>query len=501
MAIVPLNALHAEQIAKLHIQGIQTGFISTLGLDFVKELYQSVAESESCFGFIEEEENIVLGYVALTTNLRDLFKRAIFRGFHRFLPLLLGKIFSIKRLENIFETLFYYRKVKKLNLPEAELLSIVVSKPQQGRGIAKRLIQETIKECNKRNIREVKVLVDASNNAANDLYFHNGFHITYQISSHGVLSNIYVAAIEKKENVDSNNNAYKNALSIQGRHTFSIDGIDWFKYNYFLLPAYLPHFTPVITFPNAKKALKYSKAFFVRWESEFGKRQEGQWWHVIRKGPWSLRTCSSNTRNQIRKGRKKFYAKIVSPEIIKSNGYSICKKACLRYRSRQFLPDMTLFEKKLICAQIYPENYQFFGVFSGKELVAFSENYVQGNAVLWESIWYDPEYLRYYSSYVLIDEMLDYYLNKLKMLYVSAGTRNIYHKTNVQEFMIDKFGFTKEYSMLNMNYKPFFKYFLNIITFFSPIVHLVNKYINSDILRILRGLILQEKIRKSYCRR
>jgi ribosomal protein S18 acetylase RimI-like enzyme len=498
MAIVPLNSSHAEVIATLHIQGIQTGFISTLGLEFVKEVYQRVAESESCFGFIEEEDNVVLGYVTFTANLTDLYKKVIFRKFHCFIPLLLGKIFSIKRLQNIHETLFYYRKVNKLNLPEAELLSIVVSETERGKGIARRLIQSMLKECKKRNIRELKVLVDASNKAANNLYIYNGFQISNQISSHGILSNIFVATLDKKAHVYTDNNIYRNVLSKQGKLTFSIKGIDWFQYNYFLLPAYLPHCTPIITGSDAEKALTYSKSFFTRWESEFGKTQEGLWWHVIRKGPWSLQDCSSNTRNQIRKGRKNCYATILSPATIKASGYTICKKACTRYKSRQFLPDATAFEKKIFCAEAYPENYQFFGVFFEKKLVAFSENYIQENAVLWESIWYDPDYLRYYSSYVLIDEMLDYYLNKLKMLYVSAGTRNIYHKTNVQAFMIDKFGFTKAYSLLHVNYKPFFKHLLNIITFLSPSVNLANTYFNSDLLRILKGLILQEKIRNSY---
>ena len=73
MAIVKFNASHAETLAKLHIQGIQTGFISKLGLGFVKELYKNIAESESCFGFIELEDNVVIGYITFTANLRELY--------------------------------------------------------------------------------------------------------------------------------------------------------------------------------------------------------------------------------------------------------------------------------------------------------------------------------------------------------------------------------------------------------------------------------------------
>jgi hypothetical protein len=41
--IITLLPEHAEQVAKLHISGIATGFISSLGMDFVKALYCAIA--------------------------------------------------------------------------------------------------------------------------------------------------------------------------------------------------------------------------------------------------------------------------------------------------------------------------------------------------------------------------------------------------------------------------------------------------------------------------
>lgn len=499
MAIVRLNSSHIEEIAKLHIQGIKAGFISSLGLNFVKELYKSIAQSESCFGFIEEENNVAVGYIAFTTNLSDLYKRIILKRLHRFIPLLLSKTFSIRTVKNIFETLFYYKKVKLLNLPNSELLSIVVCETHKGRGIAKRLIQEGIMECKKRNIKEIKVLVDKTNETANTLYRNNGFQAAYKISSHGVLSNIYLAFIDKKEQGGSDHNTYAETLSRQGKRTLSLEGIDWFEYNYFLLPAYLPHCLPKITAANAENALRTTKAFFARWETSFAKTEdEGQWWHVIRKGPWSLQECSSNTRSKIRRGRKKIHAEIVTPDLIESKGYELCKKACKRYNSNQFLPKVNTFQKKIFCARVHPDNFHFFGAFFGDELIAFSENYIQENAVLWESIWYDPEYLRYYSSYVLIDKMLDYYLNEQEMVYVSDGSRSIYHRTNVQEFLMDKFGFKKEFAVLHLVYSPKFSYSIRAINLLAIILSPIKKFLNSNLLYGLEALLLQEKIRNSY---
>ncbi len=84
------------------------------------------------------------------------------------------------------------------------------------------------------------------------------------------------------------------------------------------------------------------------------------------------------------------------------------------------------------------------------------------------------------------------------MLYVSDGTRTIYHNTNVQDFLIQKFGFAEEHSVLQLKYSSLFGYVLKLSYSFSPLLNLVNKYFNYVYLRGVEGLFLQEKIRKSY---
>ncbi len=42
-----LQSEHAEQVARLHIEGIRTGFISSLGIDFVTALYEANAKSNN----------------------------------------------------------------------------------------------------------------------------------------------------------------------------------------------------------------------------------------------------------------------------------------------------------------------------------------------------------------------------------------------------------------------------------------------------------------------
>ncbi len=191
--IVLLNKSHSNQTAQLHISGISTGFISSLGISFVMALYEAIAKNKSSFGFVAEENDKVLGFVAFTTNINKLYKSVILKKGWRFALLLAGKMFSLKRIKKVFETLFYPSRIKKMNLPTAELLSIVIAPEGQGRGLATQLVMKGFAECARRGISKVKVLVGAHNEPANKLYLKCGFELVEQINNHGVISNIYIA--------------------------------------------------------------------------------------------------------------------------------------------------------------------------------------------------------------------------------------------------------------------------------------------------------------------
>jgi ribosomal protein S18 acetylase RimI-like enzyme len=193
MDLKQLQSRCVEQVAGLHIEGIRTGFISSLGVDFVTVLYEAIAESNTSFGFVAEENNKILGFAAFTTNINKLYKSVILKKGLRFAFLLAGKVFSLQQIRKVFETLFYPGRVKKMDLPSAELLSIVVATESQGRGLGSQLLRKGLAECAKRGIGKVKVLVSSDNKPANKLYLKFGFELVGQINSHGVVSNIYVA--------------------------------------------------------------------------------------------------------------------------------------------------------------------------------------------------------------------------------------------------------------------------------------------------------------------
>ncbi|MDH4201594.1 MAG: GNAT family N-acetyltransferase [Phycisphaerae bacterium] len=194
--IEPLQKHNAAQIAQLHIAGIPTGFISSLGKKFVAALYEAIAESPYGFGLVYEADGRVVGFVAFSTDIKGLYKSIIKKNVISFGFLLCGKLFSFQTIKKIFETLFYPSRSETQELPKAELLSIAVAETERGKGIAKTLIRQGLEECCSRKIEKVKVLVADFNKPANILYQKIGFKQISQIENHGIVSNVYVVSTD-----------------------------------------------------------------------------------------------------------------------------------------------------------------------------------------------------------------------------------------------------------------------------------------------------------------
>lgn len=185
----------AVDVATLHISGINRGFISSLGPEFVSGLYEILAEDNESIVLAAREDGKVIGFIAFSKNIKKLYRMAMLKYGVRIAWLLGRKLLSWSRIKKLIGTLFYPFKKNKLNLPETELLSMAVAPEAQGKGIGSMLVREGLAECKRRGVSKIKVLVAADNLAANMLYQKCGFNLVCQTKSHGIVSNICVAEI------------------------------------------------------------------------------------------------------------------------------------------------------------------------------------------------------------------------------------------------------------------------------------------------------------------
>ena len=69
MIIEKMKKSDAARLVRLHIEGISTGLISSLGLEFVTALYEILAQRDRFFALVAKEDEKVIGFVAFSVDI------------------------------------------------------------------------------------------------------------------------------------------------------------------------------------------------------------------------------------------------------------------------------------------------------------------------------------------------------------------------------------------------------------------------------------------------
>ena len=102
----------------------------------------------------------------------------------------------------------------------------------------------------------------------------------------------------------------------------------------------------------------------------------------------------------------------------------------------------------------------------------------------------NPKYLYLRLSYYFLFRALEYYLKENDFNHINAGSRNILHKTNFQEFLVQKFNFRRAYCDIHIIYKKRTLIFIYLIRLISFLKFEILLTYNSKIY----ALFLQDKI-------
>ena len=273
--------------------------------------------------------------------------------------------------------------------------------------------------------------------------------------------------------------------------------IEWKIYHGALLPKTAPHVKIDLGKKEQKELLKLSKAYFLRYISNWDMEHESKFWFVIKDCKEDLMSYKGNHRNQIKKGLKNCIVKKVPSKIIANDGYKVYKKAFLTYSTGEILITKFNFEKSILSSK----ESDFWAVFKNigdksgvvGEMIAYSQNILESNSVNYSTIKFDPDYLKLYPSYALFFEMNKYYLNEKRFFYVNDGARSILHNTNIQGFLIQKFKFRKAYCKLNLVYRWDVR--LLVVSLY-PFRILIAKFKDKRFFNKLNTLLVQEGIKR-----
>lgn len=164
-------------------------------------------------------------------------------------------------------------------------------------------------------------------------------------------------------------------------------------------------------------------------------------WYII-KDNYCESDYSKNVRKYIAKANLKFEIRRISKKRMIKQGFDIYEKAHLHYK----VNDGFQLKKSDFVAEINEMNdkYEFWGCIDRDTdiMQAYSICHVHDKMCWFKYSRVNPEFLpKYYPMYGLYDARNRYYLKEQKLKYVLTSARSITEHSELQSFLIEKFGF------------------------------------------------------------
>ncbi len=187
-----------QEIAGLHQRWIPSGFLTSLGSEFLARMYASIAESPA--GVLiaaKDPDNKVVGFISGTTSIRSIYQHLVSHHFVFLVLLVLKFVFSVKTLIRILEDKQYSTQDHPgAENISAELLSIVVDERLRGEGIAPGLFKELSGAFREKGVEKFKIIVGSQLIQAQKFYLKTGAVKVAEIElHHGQRSFVYQSAV------------------------------------------------------------------------------------------------------------------------------------------------------------------------------------------------------------------------------------------------------------------------------------------------------------------
>ena len=187
-----LEIKDCQEAAALRFAEHNTGFLSSMSLEFHAEILKGTCKSKWGFGLVCVGENEkIIGMLYAATNLKKYYRSILLRKW----PMLAWRasLTLIKRpmlIRGVVQYFFYPARTSSDSV-EAEWLTMVVDRNYRGKGIAKALTKSLIEEYKKRGTKKFRSTVAANNIISCRLHEKYGFKLTDSFELCGNQINVY----------------------------------------------------------------------------------------------------------------------------------------------------------------------------------------------------------------------------------------------------------------------------------------------------------------------
>ncbi len=169
-----------QQVAGLHYQGIDQGFLSSLGPEFLTLLYETIDKSPDAVLITEQHDGRVIGFVSGASRLWPIYKGMVVRLPRLVIalaPVLLSPLKLWRLLELLRHSVAGAKSEKNRSgvaIPDFELLSIAVAPEARRNGVAKRLYDALVVYVGSQRKHGFKIVVGETLIGAHKFYLRMG---------------------------------------------------------------------------------------------------------------------------------------------------------------------------------------------------------------------------------------------------------------------------------------------------------------------------------------
>jgi ribosomal protein S18 acetylase RimI-like enzyme len=192
--IRPATVADAAAMARLHAAGLPDAFLPTLGHRFLTRMYRALATDPQAVALVAENVDGVVGFAAGVVSVGGFYQRFARRHGAAAALAAAPRLARPTVLRRLLETVRYPARAGDNGgpLPDAELLAIAVAPERRAGGTGRALADGVLHGLAERGATEIKVVVGAANNGANDFYARVGFRHAGQLFVHqGTASNVW----------------------------------------------------------------------------------------------------------------------------------------------------------------------------------------------------------------------------------------------------------------------------------------------------------------------
>jgi hypothetical protein len=192
----------------------------------------------------------------------------------------------------------------------------------------------------------------------------------------------------------------------------------------------------------------------VQWTDGFSDREQ-PWYAVICDRFVNLADMGSKKRWQTKRALEACEVRRVDADFVAAAGYEVYVRAFDRFRGVGGPPwDEAEFKRRILANRAFDDLIHFWAAFQGKELIGFFVDDVYDRVEVNYSMGaFHPDHMKAGPAYALIHRMNEYYLGEQGFEYVNDGWRSLLHETDMQGFLIQKFGFRKAWARLSVRYR------------------------------------------------